>query len=385
MKLFIQCPTGISGDMFLAAMGDLGLDVGQLSEIFREAGVEVDIHTQKVREKGLVASRLYIESSTQQPLRHLTDLQEIISNCPVSGYVKTSSDKALQKLGAAEAEVHGVELQEVHFHEIGAVDTLVDVVGAFWALEKMQVTGVTCSRLPWFQGYVDCDHGTLPLPAPATLKLLQNKPVYRTEFQDELITPTGALLLDSIVDSFTSGPAGVLDKNAMGWGSKDLGSVPNALRLFLYSEDSDQTEKIWVLEANIDHLTGEEIGNLFQELFDAGALDVFYLPGIMKKNRPGGLLQVISDSNSLEQVQETFFRQTLSLGIRRREMERVTLPREEKQFSTPWGNLKGKQVYLKDGKINKPEFDDLKQFAASRGLSVVQLRYLLQEYDNGEG
>ena len=385
MKLYIQCPTGISGDMFLAAMGDLGLDLGRLSEIFREAGIDVDIYTQKIRKKGFLASKLFIDSSTEQPLRHLTDLQEIISNCPVSEYVKASSDQALQNLGAAEAEVHGVDLQEVHFHEIGAVDTLVDVVGAFWALEKMQVNEVTCSGLPWFQGYVECEHGTLPLPAPATLKLLQNKPVYRTEFQDELITPTGALLLDSIVDSFNSGPAGVLDKSAMGWGSKDLGSVPNALRLFLYSEDFGQTENIWVLESNIDHLTGEEIGNLFQELFDAGALDVFYLPGIMKKNRPGGLLQVISDSKSLQQVQDSFFRQTLSLGIRRREMERVTLPREEKQYPTPWGNIKGKQVHLKEGRINKPEFDDLKQFAASRGMSLVQLRYLLQEYDIGEG
>ncbi|MFW6415549.1 MAG: nickel pincer cofactor biosynthesis protein LarC [Thermodesulfobacteriota bacterium] len=382
MKLYIQCPTGISGDMFLAAMGDLGLDVSQLSDIFREAGIEVDIYTKRIREKGLVASRLFIESRSSQPLRHLSDLQGIIHNCPVSEYVKTSSDQALQKLGAAEAEVHGVDLNDVHFHEIGAVDTLVDVVGAFWALEKMQITGVTCSRLPWFGGYVECDHGTLPLPAPATLRLLHNKPVYSTEFRDELITPTGVLLLDSIVDSFAPGPAGVLEKSAMGWGSKDLGSVPNALRLFLYSGSREETENIWVLESNIDHLTGEEVGNLFQELLDAGALDVFYLPGIMKKNRPGGLLQVISDSSSLGQVQESMFKQTLSLGIRRREMERVTLPREEKEFSTPWGSVRGKQIHFKEQGISKPEFEALKEFAASRGLSLVQMRYLLQQYGN---
>ncbi len=380
MRLFIQCPTGISGDMFLAAMGDLGLDFTPLEEIFKQAGVAVRIDLQKERHRGLIGSSLLVQDEAEQSLRHLEDLQEIVDKCSLSPDVKTKSKNALQKLAQAEAKVHGVDLSEVHFHEIGATDTLVDVVGTFWALQTMGISRVTCSSLPWFGGYVDCAHGRLPLPAPATLQFMQDKPVYPSDFEQELITPTGALLVDCIVDSFTAGPEGKLLRSAMGWGSNDLDKMPNALRLFLFSQSREQVERIWVLETNIDHLTGEEIGNLFEELFEAGALDVFYSPGIMKKNRSGGMLQVISGIASLDNVQNSLFKHTLSLGIRRREMERVLLPREEKEYPTPWGNIRGKQLQLGEENFQKPEFDSLREFARSRGLSLVQLRYLLQEY-----
>lgn len=380
MQLFIQCPTGISGDMFLSAMADLGLDISPLGNIFREVGLEVDVYTQRNYKHGLVGSRLVLESYTEQSLRYLRDLRKIIQNCPVSNQVVQKTDWALQKLADTEAKVHGADPEDIHFHEIGAVDTLVDILGAFWALEKMRIREVNCSSLPWFQGHVETEHGTLPLPAPATLELLQGKPVYRTDFESELVTPTGALLVDSIVDNFSQGPCGILQRTGMGWGTKDLGTVPNALRMFVYSPEEQSLEQIWVLETNLDHLTGEEIGSLFEKLFEDGALDVFYLPGIMKKNRSGGILQVLCSSRDLACVQDSLFKQTLSLGVRRMQMERVVMQRREVEYPTPWGSITGKQVQAKDKEIKKPEFDSLKELADSWGLSAVELRYLIQEY-----
>lgn len=385
MKLHIDCPTGVSGDMFLAALADLGVDLKPLESLLAKAGIEACIEAVQSSRCGLSGRSLDLQWPEQQPLRHLPTILDIIEGMELSTNVQTRSREAFTRLAEVEASVHGLPLNQVHFHEVGAVDTLVDIVGCFWALEQLGVESVSCSHLPWFQGFVDSSHGRLPLPAPATARLLQGKPVYPTSFQEELITPTGALLVDSLVEDFQTGPSGRLQAEGIGWGRKDLGQVPNGLRLFLLQPSSqEQIERIWILECNIDHMTGEEIGDLFEVLQEAGALDVLYIPGVMKKNRPGGLIQVLCRPKELDSLQQSLFKHSLSLGVRRRESERVVLPRRQQRLQTPMGAVQAKAVELEGTTWSRPEFEALKQLADKTGRSVVQLRYLLSPGKAGE-
>jgi uncharacterized protein (TIGR00299 family) protein len=377
-ELHLDCPAGIAGDMFLAAMADLGLDLSLLEEAFRQAGVEVQVVAADAWDKGIRGKRLRVHWPKAQPLRHLTDLTGIVRALPFSAQVRSRAEAALVRLAEVEALAHGCPMEDVHFHEVGAVDTLVDVVGAFWALETLGVSRVTCSALPWFSGTVECAHGRMPLPAPATTILLQGKPVYPTGLEGELITPTGALLLDRMVDEFTKGPAGRLERTGLGLGTMDLPSV-NGLRLLLLGDEGATLERIMVLETNVDHLTGEEIGGVFGVLLDAGALDVLFLPGVMKKNRPGGLLQVLCRPVDLDRIRELIFAQTMTLGLRMTETTRAVLPRLAAIRPTPWGDVPAKETTLDGQRYTRPEFEALQALAKRTGRSVTQLRYLLGE------
>ncbi len=377
-ELHLDCPAGIAGDMFLAAMADLEVDLTPLCCAFAQAGVDVEITALEASDKGVRGKRLRMNAPHAQPLRHLADLTAIVRALPFSPCVRSRSEDALTRLAEVEAQVHGCAMADVHFHEVGAVDTLVDVVGAFWALEALGVSRVTCSRLPWFTGTVECAHGLMPLPAPATTILLHGKPVYPTEFQAEIITPTGALLLDRMVGEFTAGPAGRLERTGLGLGNMDLPTV-NGLRVLLLEGDGPGLERIMVLETNVDHLTGEEIGGVFGVLLAAGALDVLFLPGVMKKNRPGGLLQVLCRTEDLARIRDLTFAQTMTLGLRMTETTRAVLPRVTATRPTPWGDVSAKESVLGGQRYSRPEFEALQDLARRTGRSVTQLRYLLGE------
>ena len=377
-ELHLDCPAGIAGDMFLAAMSGLGLDLSPLAEAFAAAGVDVSISVRDARDKGIAGKRMDILPARNQPLRHLDDLLAIVEAVPLSHQVRDRAAAAFRRLAEAEAAAHGCGLDEVHFHEVGAVDTLVDVIGAFWALERLGVSRVTCSRLPWFSGTVRCAHGLMPLPAPATAYLLRGKPVYPTEFEAELITPTGALLLDSLVDEYAPGPDGRILECGLGLGTMEL-PVVNGLRAFLLEGVAPAGERIMVLETNVDHLTGEEIGNVFGVLMDAGALDVLFLPGLMKKNRPGGLLQILCRPEDMPRIRDLAFAQTLTLGLRISETVRAVLPRAAGTRPTPWGEVPVKETTVDGECYARPEFEALKELARKTGRSVAQLRYLMGE------
>lgn len=377
-ELHLDCPAGIAGDMFLAAMAGLGVDFDPLREAFLQAGVEVAISVSDSRDKGVAGKRVDIGAPGAQPLRHVEDLTDIVSRLPLSASVRAGAEDAFARLAAAEAEVHGCRPEEIHFHEVGAVDTLVDVVGAFWALERLGVSRVTCSRLPWFTGTVRCEHGLVPLPAPATAALLQGKPVYPTQFEREIITPTGALLLDRLVDEFVPGPSGRVVGMGLGLGNMEL-DVVNGLRAFLVDAGGPDLERVMVLETNVDHLTGEEIGAAFGELLDAGALDVLFLPGVMKKNRPGGLLQILCRPDDLPRIRDLAFAQTMTLGLRITETSRAVLPRAASTRPSPWGDLPAKETTVEGQRYTRPEFEALQALARRTGRSVAQLRYLMGE------
>ena len=378
-ELFLQCPTGISGDMLLAGLADLGVDFEPLNAAFSAAGLEVALATPIVRRHGLVGRAVELGADAAQPLRHEADLVALIQALHVSQHVQERACRAVARLAEAEAAVHGIAREQVHFHEVGAVDTVVDIVGALWGLQQLGIERVTATALPWSEGEVRCEHGVLPVPAPATVQLLQGKPVQPTTLAGELVTPTGAVLVDQVVDAFVEGPCGVVLASGWGWGTRELEERPNALRVVLLRTPAPapQTEEIWVLEANIDHLSGEEIGGLFGCFLDQGALDVLYVPAVMKKNRPGGVLQVLSAPEDLVRLQEIFVTQSLTLGLRRKQWERIVVPRRSTEVSTPWGPVEAKAAQSGSTSWVRPEYDALCALAEKTGRSVAQLRLQL--------
>lgn len=392
--LHLECATGLGGDMLLAGLADLGskkeanqaLDLGELQAALEQAGLRVSLDCRPASRRGLAGMTLGItQERAEQPLRRLPEITGILDALPLSSAVRDRSRAAFDRLAEVEARVHGVDINEVHFHEIGAVDTVVDVVGAFWALETLGVKKITASVLPWFEGRVDTAHGTLALPAPAVVELLKNKPVCPSGLEVELITPTGALLLDQIVTNFGTSPHGILLGCGMGLGRMELADRANVLRCFLL-QDTDlgrneanrlAVEEIVVLETNIDHLTGEEIGACLEALLDEGALDVLFLPGAMKKGRPGGLLQVLCRHENLARVRQAVFRQTMTLGLRCTLVKRFVAARRTTTRETSLGPLAMKQSFLDGQDYVRPEFEALRQLARRTGRSVAQLRYLL--------
>ncbi len=392
--LYLDCPSGISGDMLLAGLIDLGLDLTGLERLFHQAGMDVDLRSVQDVRCGLAGKRLEIRSSATQPLRRLPEILELLDGLALPPDVGRRARRAFERLAEVEAKVHGVDPSVIHFHEVGAVDTVVDVVGAFWGLHELGVTTVHAGPLPWFRGQVRCAHGLLPLPAPAVVELLHGKPVFSTDHTVELITPTGALLVDQLVDEFRPGPEGTLRRCGIGLGTMDLAEQPNALRCLLYAPSSppshvespnsgtERTEDVVQLSTNIDHLTGEELGSCIEALFQAGALDVLFLPGMMKKNRPGGQLQVLCRPEHTAGVQQAVFRQTLTLGVRRQRLERVVLARREAVAKTPMGALPVKQMEIEGQRYERPEFQALQELAQRTGRSVAQLRYLLGAVNN---
>lgn len=380
--LYLDCAYGLGGDMVLAALCDAGLSFAPLEKVFSDAGLAVSIIPKTCTRQSIKGTALGIEFPDAQPLRHLQDIIFILNRLNISEQVRSKSERAFNRLAEVEAAVHGVAVETIHFHEVGAIDTIVDIVGAFWALETLDVQDVVASSLPWFKGTVTCEHGVLPLPAPAVLELLKGKPVYSTDFEGEMITPTGALLIDQLVTRFGNGADGVFESTGLGYGQRDTGG---GLRACLFSTDAGKlrssltpsVDEVYVLESNIDHLTGEELGSCFDIFMDEGALDVFFTAGVMKKNRPAGSLKVLCKSEDLDRMQQLFFVHTHTLGIRRQKTERVLLPRKEERTQTPFGEMDGKTYVIDGVEISKPEYEELVKFSKKTGRSLPELRYML--------
>ena len=380
--LYLQIIGGISGDMFLALMADLGVELKELESIISEV-IPVKIAYQKRRTKGFSGTRVDIHYNENQCFRNLFDLEKIVNRLNISSHIKQKSIKAFRKLAQVEAEVHGISTYDVHFHEVGAVDTLVDVVGCFFCLEKLGVLKVYSSKIPLFEGYILCEHGKIFLPAPATLKLLKDKPTFFTSENKELITPTGALILDQVVDSYNKKPEGKLILDGIGIGHMEL-NIPNILRGILFEEIEDEKkgfleDEVYVLETNIDHMTGEEIGYIFDTILESGALDVFFIPGVMKKNRPAGILKVICSEDRLDDVLYFIFKNTMSLGVRLNKTKRVKLDRFTTSVNTNLGDIALKEFKFQDRSYKRPEFESLKTLCKKNGMSPVELRLKLME------
>ena len=380
MDLYLDCGNGISGDMTLAALVHLGLDIAPLASALARAGVNCRIETWPETRVGGPGRRVDVSWDEVQPLRHPADIAAVFAVLDMGGAARQRALAVLEALTLAEAEAHQIPPEEVHFHEVGAIDTLVDIAGACWGLEQLGVRRVTASPLPWFSGTVQCAHGLIPLPAPAAAWLMRGKPVRPTDAREELVTPTGAALGHVLVDEFTDGPQGVLHALGTGYGSRP---APGGLRAWLaepapeaVSHARGGREQVLQLETHLDHLSGEELGMALTALAASPeVLDVLWLPGIGKKNRPAGLLRVLCRPEDEEGVSLGVLRHTHSLGLRRQCLERLVLPREAAELIDAGERLEAKAYILEGRRYVRAEAEAVKSASARLGVGAPALRF----------
>jgi hypothetical protein len=374
--VFFDCPTGAAGNMLLAALIDAGADARRIERQLGKLplkGWSLGLRT--IRKQGVAALHLEVKQGPQ-PERHLPDIFGIIDRAKLSDKVTGSAYLIFGALAKAEAQVHHAPIGHVHFHEVGAVDAIVDIVGTCLALEDLNVEEVRCSPLNVGHGTVRCAHGLLPVPAPATALLLRKATIYQNEIAGELVTPTGAAILTTLARGFGPMPEMTVTSVGHGAGSRELG-VPNMVRAFIggTSSPAPATKQLVLLETNIDDLNPQVYQHLMELLFKAGTLDAWMTPVYMKKNRPGIVLSVLVPSAIEQRVADLIFTETTSLGIRRRTVERHALARETVSVETRYGALKGKVALLPGGaKRFMPEYEECRRAALKHGvpLRVVQ-------------
>lgn len=377
MKIaYADCFSGISGDMLLGALLHCGID----QELFRNeldklALGEFDFLVEEKTVQSISSCKVTICSQRRQELRTLPALMEILDRSGLDDAVATKSAAVFRTLAEAEAKVHGIAVEKVHFHEVGALDTIVDVVGTIIALHQMRVLKLVSSPLPMGRGFVNCAHGRLPLPAPAVCELLRDIPVYGVEIQQELVTPTGAALIKTLAEEF--GPMVPMTVSATGYGAGSHvlpDDQPNLLRLITgYAQHVDENQIIEVIETNLDDWSPEIFPFLCDRLFTKGALDVSLTSILMKKGRPGFTLQVICSPVHTLDMKNIILAETSAIGLRFRKEDRQTLAREEVTLATPWGKIKAKKVQTPSGPVIYPEYEECKKIAIHHHIPLQEV------------
>jgi uncharacterized protein (TIGR00299 family) protein len=426
---YLDCFSGISGDMFLGALVDAGVPARVLEETVVALNIGARLEISRVERAGISATKVDVYSHGQKDLpreqywrqrrqrnehthshgeapvqllehnygepaprtgmsaphehehgRGLTEIREIIRKTKISDSAKKTAIAIFEALGAAEAKIHNTEIEDVHLHEVGAVDAMVDIVCAAVGVEALGVDEVICSPLNVGGGTVTCAHGTFPVPAPATLELLKDAPIYSSGIQAELVTPTGAAIVKTLATRFASFPAMKVDKIGYGAGTRELTEQANVVRLTFGQDQSTSNvaqETITVLEANIDDLNPQIFGYVMDRLLEEGALDAFGMPVQMKKNRPGMLLTVLCKPEGVAKLSSLIFSETTTLGVRQREEKRQALARQWVTVSTRWGDVRMKVASLNGTVTNyAPEYEDCRRIAGERH---VALKTVMQE------
>ncbi len=379
--LYLDCFSGISGDMLLGVLVDLGVDPKHLrSELGKLPVSGYSIGAATVRRAGLAGTKVSvsIDAARRQPRRAPAAIRALIEKSRLPARVRERALAAFGTLVAAEARVHRIPEAGVHLHEVGAVDSIVDIVGAMIGLEALGWPRVVCSPLHLGTGLVKMEHGTFPVPPPAVAEILKGRPCYATHVEGELVTPTGAALAVTLADSFGALPSMRPESVGYGAGSRDLGDHPNLLRGILGDllDDGAIRETVLVLETTIDDMNPQLYGHLMERLFAAGALEVFYTPIQMKKNRPGTLATIICPEPKIEAVGAVIFRETTTIGFRYQPMGRIELGRRTDRVRTPWGPVRMKvSHYAGETAQATPEYEDCRALALEAG---VPLKTVLQ-------
>jgi pyridinium-3,5-bisthiocarboxylic acid mononucleotide nickel chelatase len=378
-RAYFDCFSGISGDMTLGALLDAGLSLAGLrGELLALNVPDWEITTEKVWKNGMAATYAKVKTQDTTTHRSLTTILEIIDKSSLAAGVKQQASAIFRKLGEAEAAVHDVPLEKIHFHEVGAVDAIVDIVGACIGFSALGIESFACSPLNVGGGTAKMAHGVLPVPAPATARLLLGKPTYSTGIQKELVTPTGAAIVATLCDSF--GPQPPMNVSAIGYGAgtADLEGQPNVLRLMIgeaaAQHSAATSETIRVLEANLDDMNPQIFGYLLEKALAAGALDVFSTPVQMKKNRPGLLVTILSRLEDETKFQEMLFAETTTLGVRCYSAERRILARQWQTVHTHFGDVRIKVARL-NGHIRQasPEFEDCRKLAEAQNVPLQRV------------
>ncbi len=376
--LYFDCFSGAAGDMIVGALIDAGADFPKIRDGLMSLGVEgYDVAIEKVKKKGVMATKFHVNIAEHgHPHRHLKHIVAIIEKGDLPPSVRAASLETFRRIAEAEATVHGSTVEKVHFHEVGAVDSIVDIVGAHLALDQLKPDRIEASPLHVGSGTVKCAHGVMPVPAPATALLLKGLPTYGGTVEGELVTPTGAALIAQLAQKFGPQPAMSIDTVGAGSGTRDLPDRPNVLRVMLGQSigGAGATETVTVIEANIDDMNPELFPPLVKGLIEAGARDAFLTPILGKKGRPAYLVTAMADEAAVEKVANALFRGSSTLGLRMRREERICLQREWKNVQTPWGVVRIK-IGVRNGAAANvaPEFDDCARVAEEAKVAVREV------------
>jgi pyridinium-3,5-bisthiocarboxylic acid mononucleotide nickel chelatase len=378
---YLDCASGISGDMTLGALVDAGADLAAIQAGIDSLGLpSCRLVCSEVKKRGFRATQITVEHEPEHKHRHLHHITAMIDGSKFSPRSRELATRIFARLAEAEAKVHGTTIEKVHFHEVGAVDSIADIVGAAIGFDLLGIERVVCSPVPTGRGFVEIAHGRCSIPAPATGELLRGVPLAALEVEGELTTPTGAAIVTALADEFGPLPAMTVERIGYGAGMKDF-PQPNLLRVLVGKAEVEpgalvtpHMEAIVVLETNVDDATGVAIGHAVDRLWEAGALDVSLTAIQMKKGRPGVLISVQAAPGDADQLEETLFAETPTLGVRRSTVTRTVLAREETTVETPWGPVAGKVAFLPDGSRRfAPEYEACRELAGRSGVSLAEV------------
>jgi len=368
MKIaYFHCTSGVSGDMCLGALIHAGADFNILKQQVALLPLKnYEIFYEQISRNGISVGKFDVKYSDDHPHRHLSDILQIIDQSELNPEIKKRAGEIFTTLARAEAKVHGTTLDKVHFHEVGAVDTIIDIVGTVICLSLLKVDKVVASPLPIGHGFIKCAHGILPVPAPATREILKGIPQYGIDIEGELVTPTGAAIVATLAHSFGPLPEMVVESYGFGAGTKEF-AIPNFLSVSIGNESAGildmKREEVYLLEANIDDMNPEFFSYLWERIFSSGALDMFIMPVLMKKGRPGSLINVLCPESRVNPLVETLLKETSSLGVRVHKDFRYCCRRKKTTVNTKYGPITVK-VGEMGGNLNlAPEYEDCKILA----------------------
>jgi uncharacterized protein (TIGR00299 family) protein len=376
---YFDCFAGISGDMALGAVVDAGVPLGMIQAGLDSLHLPLRLESEKVKRCGLEALKIHVHVPQESESRYLPEIRDLIDRSTLNSGAKQLAHKVFNNLGVAEARAHGIPLERVHFHEVGALDSIADILGVSIAIDFLGLDRIEASPVSVGSGSVKCDHGLMPVPTPATAFLLEGIPLGQSPAAGELTTPTGAALLKTLVHGFGPLPPMRISQIGLGAGTKTFLSHPNMVRLFLgeailNKEIRPESDHALLLQTNLDDQTPEQIGFLMEELMSLGALDAWITPILMKKGRPAQEVSVLVFPMDREKVESKIFTLTRTLGIRRQNMDRSTLPREGKLVQTQFGPIRCKVRILDGMKTYHPEYEDCARWARDSGVSLAEIQ-----------
>ncbi|MDM7923186.1 MAG: nickel pincer cofactor biosynthesis protein LarC [Pyrinomonadaceae bacterium] len=380
--LYFDCFAGASGNMLLGALFGLGVDREEFLNRLSQLGLSgYEIAVENVDRSGISSVHVDVKVPEEKGHRHLRHIREIIAASSLSEGVKDRAVSIFTRLAEAEARVHGIDVEKVHFHEVGAMDAIIDIVGACIAFEMLGVEQFACSKIHVGSGFVNMEHGKFPVPPPAVAELLKGKPIYSTEIEGELITPTGAAIISTVCDKYGLIPEMSVEATGYGAGTRTYKGFPNVVRLLIGEADeisskktisaggSTQVDQLVLLETNVDDVTPQVIGYAMERAFALGALDCWVTPILMKKNRPAHLISVLCRSEQREAISEMLFTETTTVGLRVRTVDRESLEREILATQTEYGEVRVKVSKYRGKVVNAmPEYDDVARIAAQKGI-----------------
>jgi uncharacterized protein (TIGR00299 family) protein len=384
MKLaYLDCASGISGDMFLATLLDAGLEPKKLFEELKKISLGFyEFKRTRAMRGGLVGTRVEIRDPGGHPARHMADIEKLINESTLADSVKANALKIFSRLAEAEGKLHNMPPGEVHFHEVGALDAIVDVVSACVGLELMEIAELVSSPLNVGGGRIEAAHGTLPVPAPATAELLKGIPIYSSGVEGELVTPTGAAIVSTMAVSYGPIPSMKVERIGYGAGEKNFPNHPNLARIFVGQREEDLRpeagapgdELVSIIQANVDDMSPQLYGYFVEQALAAGALDVTCSAVQMKKNRPGVEISIMCETAKADALAQLLFEQTTTIGLRIYEARRKVLDRVSVDVETPYGKVRVK-IAKQNGKIVNvaPEYEDCRKLATEKGIPLKQV------------